>query len=522
MTTTTTTRFQSSVSGARDGFTRLVHAEWTKFRSVRRWTLGMLAMAALTVGMGLFIASGSGTDANSHPEELTIGPDGTRVQDVFQFTHRPLRGDGTVTARVTSLKSVDGGTTAGWAKAGVIIKAGTRPGSTYAAVMVTPGHGVRLQSDFTKDVAGESRAIPGWLRLVRSGTSVTGYESADGRTWREVGTVKLPKLPQRAEVGLFTTSPGIIKVQREFGKTAAGQTTSVVSATFDSVSVQNQQQPPQPAQPAQPPQPGQPGQQAVPWTHTAVGPSAKGGDEFQGSENAGTFTLRGLGDIAPRSADDDPVRLAFTGVIIGMIAAVALGVLFITAEYKRGMIRTSFAAGPRRGRVLAAKAIVIAAVTFAAGLAAAVVLFYVSQPVLRSGGFAPPTYPEPSLADPPVMRAVAGTALFLAMVAVLGLGVGAILRRSAGAIAGVVSLLVLPVVIASALPVSAATWMMRLTPAAGMSIQQTGTTYPQVENVCLPEDGCYYSEPWAGIGVLAAYTAAALGVAYWLLRRRDA
>ncbi|MFI0450089.1 ABC transporter permease subunit [Actinomadura sp. 6N118] len=505
--TTTTTRFQSSITVARDGFGRLVRAEWTKFRSVRRWTLGMLAMAVLTVGMGLFIVSGSGTDVNTRPQEITVGPGGTRVNDVFQFTHRPLQGDGGITARVTSLKNPGGQKMAGWAKAGLIIKAGTKPGSTYAAVMVTPGHGVRLQSDFTKDVAGKSQVIPGWLRLVRAGTSVTGYESPDGRTWRTVGTVKLPKLPQRAEIGLFTTSPGVFKVQREFGTTSVGQTTSIVTATFDGVGVE-------------------PRQQAAPWTSTAVRPIRVGDDdsqdEFQGTESAGTFTLRGQGDIAPLPVEDDPVRLPFTGVMIGMIAAIALGVLFITAEYKRGMIRTSFAASPRRGRVLAAKAVVIGAVTFATGLVAAVILFFVSQPVLRSSGFGPPAFPEPSLTEPPVMRAVAGTALFLALVAVFSLGVGTILRRSAGAIAGIITLLVLPTIIASALPISAATWMMRLTPGAGLSIQQTRTNYPQVESVCIPEDGCYYSEPWAGIGVLAAYTAVALGLAYWLLRRRDA
>ncbi|KAB2349143.1 ABC transporter permease subunit [Actinomadura rudentiformis] len=511
--TTTTTRFQSSVSGVRDDGAfvstgRLVRAEWTKFRSVRRWILGVLAMAVLTVGMGLFIASGSGTDANTRPEEVTVGPGGARVHDVFQFTHRPLQGDGGITARVTSLKSADGREMAGWAKAGVIIKAGTKPGSTYAAVMVTPGHGVRLQSDFTNDVAGKSRAIPGWLRLVRAGTSVTGYESADGRTWRKVGTVTLPELPQRAEIGLFATSPGVFKVQREFGSTSVGQSTSVVAATFDGVDVQSRQQ-------------------AASWNNTVVSPSRAGGDEFQGNDfqgtqSAGTFTLRGQGDIAPRPDGDDPVRLPFTGVMIGMIAAIALGVLFITAEYKRGMIRTSFAASPRRGRVLAAKAIVISAVTFATGLVATVILFFASQPVLRSGGFAPPAFPEPSLTEPRIMRAVVGTALFLALVAVFSLGVGTILRRSAGAIAGIITLLVLPTIIASALPISAATWMMRLTPAAGLSIQQTSRHYPQVESVCVPEDGCYYSEPWAGIGVLVAYTAVALGLAYWLLRRRDA
>ncbi len=70
-----------------------------------------------------------------------------------------------------------------WAKAGLILTAATKPGSRYAAVMLTGAHGVRMQFDYVHDIAGPaaSPAAPRWLRLTRSGTTVTTYESADGR-----------------------------------------------------------------------------------------------------------------------------------------------------------------------------------------------------------------------------------------------------------------------------------------------------------------------------------------------------
>ena len=87
-----------------------------------------------------------------------------------------------------------------WAKAGIIIKASTRPGSAYAAMMVTGGHGVRMQYDYTGDMPGLAGAVsaasPRWLRLTRSGDTITGYDSANGTHWTKVGTVTLAGLPR--------------------------------------------------------------------------------------------------------------------------------------------------------------------------------------------------------------------------------------------------------------------------------------------------------------------------------------
>jgi ribose/xylose/arabinose/galactoside ABC-type transport system permease subunit len=144
------------------------------------------------------------------------------------------------------------------------------------------------------------------------------------------------------------------------------------------------------------------------------------------------------------------------------------------------------------------------------GLVGAVGAFYAVQPIQRSHGFVPPAYPRPSLADPPVLRAVVGTAVVLALLAVFGLAVGAIMRRTAGALIVVLPLLLVAPLVADALSPSTGSWIRRLTPSAGLAIQQTRERFDTVIG------------PWQGFGVLCAYTAVALALAGWLLRRRDA
>jgi len=107
------------------------------------------------------------------------------VSAVLQNEHRTLSGDGTVTAQVLSQSS----DSQSWAGAGLMVKDGIQPGARYAAIMVTHGHGVRLGANFGSDRAGAASGAPRWLRLVRAGTTITGYESADGTSWHRVGTV---------------------------------------------------------------------------------------------------------------------------------------------------------------------------------------------------------------------------------------------------------------------------------------------------------------------------------------------
>ena len=206
------------------------------------------------------------------------------------------------------------------------------------------------------------------------------------------------------------------------------------------------------------------------------------------------------------------------GAFVAMLVLIVLATLFITGEYRRGLIRTTFAATPRRWRVLAAKALVIASVTFVAGLAGSAIALPLGEHLLRSNG----NYivPTGSLTE---VRVIVGTAALLAVTAVLALAVGAIMRRSAGAVTVVIAAIVLPyfLAVASVLPTGAGQWLLRITPAAAFAIQQTVTQYPQVAGTYAPANGYFPLAPWAGFAVLCGYTRCALAVAAFLLSRRD-
>jgi len=207
-------------------------------------------------------------------------------------------------------------------------------------------------------------------------------------------------------------------------------------------------------------------------------------------------------------------------VFAGLIAVAVVGAMFMTAEYRRGLIRVTMAATPRRGRVLAAKAIVIAAVTFAVGLVSCAVVVAVGQRVLRAHGVY--VWPASALTE---VRVIVGTAAVLAVAAVIALAIGAMLRRSAGAVAAVIVVIVLPyllTVTTPLLPVGPTEWLARVTPAAAFAIQQTLIAYPQVNNAYVPSAGYYPLAPWAGLAVLCGWAAIALALALWTLSRRDA
>ena len=142
-----------------------------------------------------------------------------------------------ITVRVRSLTSAS---LQPWAKAGIIIKASTRPGSAYAAMMVTGHHGVRMQYDYTGDIAGPpgtvSAASPRWLRLTRSGDTITGYESIDGTRWRTVGTAHLPGRPATVQAGLFAATPGAAhSTSQSISGASAGSGIIVATGAFDHV-----------------------------------------------------------------------------------------------------------------------------------------------------------------------------------------------------------------------------------------------------------------------------------------------
>jgi ABC-type transport system involved in multi-copper enzyme maturation permease subunit len=529
---TTLAPYRPELHTGRDGFAQLLRAEWTKFRTVRGWVIGMIAALLVIVGIGALTGANSECGSQMGPNAPTLacpapptGPGGEWVTDSFYFVRQPLTGDGSITVRVTSLTglySTHGLTAAGagsptagmtpgvqpWSKAGIVVKASTRQGAAYAAMMVTGSHGVRMQWDFTHDVAGQagkvSAASPRWLRLTRNGDTITGYDSADGAHWTRVGAATLTGLPSTAQAGLFAASPGYSVNTTSLGGGSSKGGPTLATGTFDQVSRQG-------AWPAA----RWTGQDLQGTMDLALSASA------QGFTQAGNrLTVSGSGDIAPATDNTDSVKKTLAGTFAGLITVVVIGVMFITAEYRRGMIRTTLAASPRRGRVLGAKAVVLAAVTFAVGLVAAAIVIPLGERLLHANGN--PIPPVPVLTW---LQVVVGTAALLAVSAVLGLAVGTLLRRSAGAVTAVIVGIVLPYLLATVpgiLPVGAEQWLLRVTPAAGFAVQQTLTQYPQVQTVYTPGTGYFPLAPWAGFAVLCAWAAAALVLALFLLRRRDA
>jgi ABC-type transport system involved in multi-copper enzyme maturation permease subunit len=529
---TATATYRSALARGRATFPQLLRAEWVKFRSVRGWVIGMIvaALAIIALGLGPHGAGSCGTHGPASDCTQTLGPGGEPVTDSFYFVHQPLAGNGSITVRMTSLTGQipdfarGGGPREGgmrmrgglvpWAKAGIIIKASTQQGSAYAAMLASADHGVRMQYDYTGDlpawpakgnVGSVSAASPRWLRLTRSGDTLTGYDSADGTHWTKVAAVTLAGLPSTVQGGLFATSPQYFETS--MGEAALSSGPSRATGVFDHLNLRG----------------AWPGGA---WTGTAIGPpeGPAAGSPGGFDEAAGTFSVTGTGDIAPSvsGAAGIGVTIAQTliGVFAGLIAVVVIGAMFMTAEYRRGLIRVTFAATPRRGSVLAAKAVVIAAVAFVAGLVSAAVVVIEGQRLLRDSGDY--VWPVTALTE---ARVIVGTAAVLAVAAVIALAIGTVARRGAAAVAAVIVVIVLPYLLAVAIPIlpaGPANWLARVTPAAAFAVQQTLIQYSQVNNVYTPSAGYYPLPPWAGFAVLCAWAAVALALAAYLLNRRDA
>lgn len=492
------------------GFAHVVHAEWTKFRTVQGWVTGTVTSALMLV---LFaVLAGVSSDQKGSPA-VPIGPGGEPVADSFYFVHQPLAGNGSVTVSVTALTSRvpdgPGDLRPGivpWAKAGLIVKEGTRQGSPYAAIIATGGHGVRMQDNYVNDTASLPGAVSAasvrWLRLDRSGDAITGHASVDGTHWTTVGTAHLSGLGSTAQVGLLVASPPTVR--------GGGTAGSVTTATFEDLRTQG-------------------GWAGGNWTGEQMGaesPSFAGYPEnASGSftESDGRFTVTGAGDIAPAVRDTLPtgghLRDILAGTFAALIAVIVVGALFITEEYRNKMIHLSLAASPRRCRVLVAKAIVLWTVTFVAASAGAVLATPVGGQLARGNGVY--IFPVSSSTE---LRVALGTAALLATASVLALSAGAILRHGAGAVTAIIVAIVLPYILIAIpfMPASVADWLARVTPGAAFAVQQTLVEYDQVASNYTPYNGYYPLTPWAGFAVLAGYAAASLTVAAVLLRRRDA
>jgi ABC-2 type transport system permease protein len=209
------------------------------------------------------------------------------------------------------------------------------------------------------------------------------------------------------------------------------------------------------------------------------------------------------------SCHQDPARISLTGIVLGQAVIATLAVQMLGGEYDTGMIRSSLAAMPRRIDVLAAKATTLSGAVLMAGIPAVLGSLLVGRVILPSQGFRGPLL---SLTTGPVLRATAGSAVYLVLIGLLGLGVAALVRESASAVGLVLALLFLfPIVTQT---VTDPDWQRRLhqiSPMdAGLAIQNTQNLHG------LPIG------PWAGLGVLALWAAGALVAGGVMLQLRDA
>ncbi|MFG3438896.1 ABC transporter permease subunit [Nonomuraea sp. NPDC047897] len=205
----------------------------------------------------------------------------------------------------------------------------------------------------------------------------------------------------------------------------------------------------------------------------------------------------------------DPVRIGLFGVQVGQAAVAVLAVLAISGEYGTGMIHLTLTAMPHRAKVLAAKAIVVAGLTLAAGAVAVLASVLATRPILLDHGF-PPESLLPT--GGPLLRTAFGSVLYLVFIALFSLGVATAVRDSAAAVGVVLGLLYLfPALI---LMIADSDWqrlLWQVSPMnAGLAVQAT----TGLSSLPL--------SPWAGLGVPAAWAVAALLGGGLLLRARDA
>jgi ABC-2 type transport system permease protein len=205
----------------------------------------------------------------------------------------------------------------------------------------------------------------------------------------------------------------------------------------------------------------------------------------------------------------DPTQNSVLGLaLLGQLVIVVLGALTITSEYSTGMMRTSLTVLPRRGVLYGGKALVLAAVALAATFPASFLCFFIGQRLLTS------THAAATLSQPGVLRAVTAAALLVSLTGLFALGLGAVLRNTAGAIAAAYGFLFLIPELARALPTPWLNDVLRWLP-GGYLVSQITNTNPEG---FLP----HMFSPWGELAVFAGYTAALLVAGAITLRSRDA
>lgn len=208
----------------------------------------------------------------------------------------------------------------------------------------------------------------------------------------------------------------------------------------------------------------------------------------------------------------DQAKVSFIGVDLGQAVVAVFAVMVFGSEYSTGMVRVTLTAIPRRGTVLAAKAAAVCGPVLAAAAVAVLGSLLIGRLLLPGRGFTTAHgYRALSLADGPILRAAAGSVLYLGLIALLSLGVAAVTRDGAAAIGTVLGLLYL-------FPIVAAF----VTPSWHRHLEQIGPMTAGTAVQATLDLGGQPIGPWAGLGVLAAWAGAALLAGGLLLRLRDA
>lgn len=199
----------------------------------------------------------------------------------------------------------------------------------------------------------------------------------------------------------------------------------------------------------------------------------------------------------------DPTNRSLTSYVVAQLIVGVLGILVVTGEHATGLIGTSLIATPRRHRLLAAKVVVAVGVAVVAGQVLMFAAFLLGQAVLGAQGL-----PRAALGDPGVLSAVTGGGLYLAAIALLAVGLGTLMRATAGALATLVGIVFLVPALAGLFPA----WVRGLFfywPTLGASAVLKTVPDPD------------FPHPWANLAGMCAGVAAVLAVAFAVFRRRD-
>jgi ABC-2 type transport system permease protein len=222
---------------------------------------------------------------------------------------------------------------------------------------------------------------------------------------------------------------------------------------------------------------------------------------------AGLTTLICWGNaewLASPEADESPGSFITWGMMIAQVCAVIVGVLTVTSEYGTGMIRTTLAATPSRGRVMAAKAVVVTGLLLVVGTVTALLGYLGGNWFLDRKGIGLPLEGD-------VLRSMYGSGLFLAGLGLFSLAVGFLVRHTAAAISIVLALVFVIGNMVILVPGDFGIFLERVMPGnAGGALASPVPFNPDL------------LDPWPSFAIFAAETAAIVGVAWHLLRRRDA